>query len=45
MAATPALAEELRTRGFANVVLWPRGVDTKLFHPRDAISVCRSRCS
>jgi glycosyltransferase involved in cell wall biosynthesis len=34
MAATPALAEELRGRGFRNVVLWPRGVDTKLFHPR-----------
>jgi glycosyltransferase involved in cell wall biosynthesis len=34
MAATPALADELRGRGFRNVVLWPRGVDTKLFHPR-----------
>ena len=34
MAATPALASELRARGFRNVVLWPRGVDTKLFHPR-----------
>jgi glycosyltransferase involved in cell wall biosynthesis len=34
MAATPALASELRTRGFRNVVLWPRGVDAKLFHPR-----------
>jgi len=34
MAATPALASELRGRGFGNVVLWPRGVDTKLFHPR-----------
>jgi len=34
MAATPALAAELRDRGFRNVVLWPRGVDTKLFHPR-----------
>jgi glycosyltransferase involved in cell wall biosynthesis len=34
MAATPALAAELRARGFANVVLWPRGVDTRLFHPR-----------
>jgi len=34
MAATPALANELRTRGFRNVVLWPRGVDTSLFHPR-----------
>jgi glycosyltransferase involved in cell wall biosynthesis len=36
MAATPALADELRGRGFRNVVLWPRGVDTGLFHPRDA---------
>ena len=36
MAATPALASELRSRGFRNVVLWPRGVDTTLFHPRDA---------
>jgi glycosyltransferase involved in cell wall biosynthesis len=35
MAATPALASELRTRGFRNVVLWPRGVDGSLFHPRD----------
>jgi glycosyltransferase involved in cell wall biosynthesis len=34
MAATPALAAELRLRGFRNVVLWPRGVDAKLFHPR-----------
>jgi glycosyltransferase involved in cell wall biosynthesis len=35
MAATPALATELRLRGFRNVVLWSRGVDTSLFHPRD----------
>lgn len=34
MAATPALADELRNRGFNNVVLWPRGVDAKLFQPR-----------
>jgi glycosyltransferase involved in cell wall biosynthesis len=34
MAATPALATELRLRGFRNVVLWPRGVDAELFHPR-----------
>jgi glycosyltransferase involved in cell wall biosynthesis len=39
MAATPALAAELRMRGFRNVVLWSRGVDTKLFHPRD-IDIC-----
>lgn len=36
MAATPALANELRARGFRNVVLWPRGVDTRLFRPRSA---------
>src|SRR3981189_1904388 len=35
MAATPALATELRMRGFLKVVLWSRGVDTSLFHPRD----------
>jgi glycosyltransferase involved in cell wall biosynthesis len=34
MAATPALASELRGRGFQNVVLWPRGVDAQLFHQR-----------
>src|ERR1700716_2732088 len=34
MAATPALANELRGRGFRNVVLWPRGVDAGLFRPR-----------
>ena len=34
MAATPALAGELRSRGFRNVVLWPRGVDAQLFRPR-----------
>jgi glycosyltransferase involved in cell wall biosynthesis len=34
MAATPALSGELRGRGFRNVVLWPRGVDTRQFHPR-----------
>src|SRR5216684_7178998 len=34
MAATPALAGELRARGFRNVVLWPRGVDATHFHPR-----------
>src|SRR4051812_14423684 len=39
MAATPALAAELRSRGFRNVVLWSRGVDTKLFHPRH-IDIC-----
>jgi glycosyltransferase involved in cell wall biosynthesis len=36
MAATTGLAAELRARGFKNVVLWPRGVDAGLFHPRTA---------
>ncbi|HVV41650.1 MAG TPA: glycosyltransferase family 1 protein [Nitrobacter sp.] len=36
MAATPALAAELRERRFQRVVLWPRGVDGHLFHPRPA---------
>jgi glycosyltransferase involved in cell wall biosynthesis len=39
MAATPALAGELKQRGFANVVLWPRGVDTALFRPRE-VDLC-----
>jgi glycosyltransferase involved in cell wall biosynthesis len=39
MAATPALAAELRARGFRNVVLWPRGVDTTLFRPSD-VDLC-----
>jgi glycosyltransferase involved in cell wall biosynthesis len=34
MVATPALAAELRARGFRDVVLWPRGVDAGQFHPR-----------
>ena len=39
MAATPALASELTERGFENVVLWPRGVETQLFRPR-AVDLC-----
>jgi glycosyltransferase involved in cell wall biosynthesis len=39
MAATPALAAELRARGFRDVVLWSRGVDTALFHPR-TVDLC-----
>jgi len=35
LAATPTLVQELGTRGFNNVRLWPRGVDAKLFRPRD----------
>jgi glycosyltransferase involved in cell wall biosynthesis len=34
LAATPALVSELGQRGFQNVKLWPRGVDSNLFRPR-----------
>ncbi len=39
LAATPSLVSELETRGFKNVKLWPRGVDTHLFRPRDGASL------
>ena len=34
MVATPSLAEELKGRGFKNILSWTRGVDTTLFRPR-----------
>ncbi len=34
MAATPLLIRELEERGFKNLRLWSRGVDTALFKPR-----------
>ena len=33
MAATPSLIGELTARGFSNLCLWTRGVDTEGFHP------------
>lgn len=33
MVATPALKKELEGRGFTNLALWTRGVDTSLFKP------------
>ncbi|MDC7689599.1 glycosyltransferase family 4 protein [Vogesella indigofera] len=33
MAPTPAIVADLKARGFHNVVLWSRGVDTRLFSP------------
>ena len=33
LVATPSLAERLRERGFENLALWTRGVDTTLFRP------------
>ncbi|HZH12277.1 MAG TPA: glycosyltransferase family 1 protein [Microvirga sp.] len=34
MVSTPSLEQELRIRGFRNIVRWTRGVDTMLFRPR-----------
>lgn len=38
MVATPTMIDQLLKRGFRNVTLWSRGVDTQMFHPdkRDA---------
>jgi len=33
MVATPSLREELQAKGFTNLHIWSRGVDTDLFHP------------
>lgn len=35
MVATASLKQELQERGFTNLVLWSRGVDTALFRPRE----------
>ena len=37
MVSTPSLTIELKTRGFRNLCMWSRGVDTALFHPGRAI--------
>ena len=34
MVSTPSVENELRIRGFHNLVRWRRGVDTELFRPR-----------
>jgi glycosyltransferase involved in cell wall biosynthesis len=36
MVATPTLRNELQERGFENLAIWPRGVDTDLFRPEAA---------
>ena len=33
MAPTQSIVDDLTARGFSNVVLWSRGVDTRLFSP------------
>ncbi|MBI3344472.1 MAG: glycosyltransferase family 1 protein [Gammaproteobacteria bacterium] len=35
MVATEALRQELTEKGFPNLVIWSRGVDTELFRPRE----------
>ena len=35
LVATPSMQNALAKRGFRNLVLWSRGVDTELFRPRD----------
>jgi glycosyltransferase involved in cell wall biosynthesis len=39
MVATPSLMTELRQRGFSNLGMWTRGVDTDLFRPDRAIAL------
>lgn len=35
LVATPSMRQRLEDRGFRNLALWGRGVDTELFRPRD----------
>ncbi len=35
MVSTPSFERELQAHGFVNLRRWTRGVDTRLFHPRD----------
>ena len=39
MVSTPSLMTELRQRGFSNLGIWTRGVDTDLFRPDRAIDL------
>jgi glycosyltransferase involved in cell wall biosynthesis len=39
MVSTPSLMAELRSRGFRNLDMWTRGVDTDLFKPQPAASL------
>jgi glycosyltransferase involved in cell wall biosynthesis len=39
MVATPSLRADLASRGFANLGMWTRGVDTELFRPDRAIDL------
>jgi glycosyltransferase involved in cell wall biosynthesis len=44
-APTPSTVSELSTRGFQSLELWPRGVDTGLFHPAKRNEALRKRLS
>jgi glycosyltransferase involved in cell wall biosynthesis len=35
LVTTPSMQRQLESRGFGNLALWGRGVDTELFRPRD----------
>ncbi|MCC7478398.1 glycosyltransferase family 1 protein [bacterium] len=39
LVTTPTMMKELEQRGFRNLVLWQRGVDTSVFYPREEVSV------
>ena len=43
LVGTPYLQSLLEQRGFTNIALWPKGVDTQLFHPakRDDVNLPR----
>src|SRR5437764_430682 len=43
MVATQSLMSELAQRGFRNLGMWTRGVDTDLFRPDRAIDLCLPR--
>lgn len=43
LVATQTVADDLRARGFKNVVLWTRGVDHNLFKPRKANGITRKK--
>lgn len=43
MVSTESLRRELARKGFPNLRIWPRGVDTELFRPRDKSLLCDPR--
>lgn len=43
MVAADSLKDELASWGFQNLAIWPRGVDTELFHPNNPLSLPDTR--